>query len=335
MLSAFHFLRPWWFVALVPVLLLFIWWQRKQRNSQSIWAEHCDADLLKYLLVEAGIKRNMWLPRLIFFVWVSTILALAGPTWSQYAEPVYQKNIARVIALDVSPYMNANDISPSRIERAKYKVLDLLHAIKEGQTGMVVFSGAPFVVSPLTSDSNTIASMVPVLDSSIVPLAGSDIGKALQKSAQLLKQAGFSRGQILLITASKPDATADKIAAQLAAAGYTTSVLAIGTKQGAPVAEASGGFANDVKGDILFAKLDSRALQKLANAGNGEFSEFSNDNHDITQLLAGNKLDGLSAKPSQELAGKSLWRDEGHWLIWLLIAVVGCLARKGWLEKLC
>lgn len=86
--------------------------------------------------------------------------------------PVYQKNISRVIALDVSP---------SRLERAKYKIFDILRRIKEGQVGMIVFSSELFVVSPLTSDVNTIENLVTVINSDIVSVQGHNIYKSLKK----------------------------------------------------------------------------------------------------------------------------------------------------------
>ncbi|MDE5020693.1 VWA domain-containing protein, partial [Francisella tularensis subsp. holarctica] len=96
------------------------------------------------------------------------------------------------------------DVSPSRLERAKYKIFDILRRIKEGHVGMIVFSSEPFVVSPLTSDANTIENIVTVINSDIVPVQGHNIYKALKKSEQLIEQAGVQQGQIILITDSSP-----------------------------------------------------------------------------------------------------------------------------------
>lgn len=328
MVNSFHFLRPWWFIALIPAIILFVMLLKKSNLTKNNWETHCDPHLLPYLIVGNKLSKSIWLPTLLFMSWLVAILALAGPTWSLYAEPVYQKNIARVIALDVSQSMNANDIVPSRLQRAKYKVLDLLHQIKEGQTGMIVFSSAAFVVSPLTADSNTIASMIPVLDSNIVPVQGSDITKALEKSVQLLSQAGYSQGQIILFTDSTPDESAIKEAEKLATEGYITSVIAMGTKQGGPIVDANGGFVTDTKGNIVFANLDNIALGKLAAAGAGVYIPFSNENMNLNQLLNNSTLDGLENKPSKRMQTKSLWKDEGHWLIWLLIILVSFLANR-------
>ncbi|HCY39439.1 MAG: Ca-activated chloride channel [Pseudomonadota bacterium] len=310
MLSLFHFLRPWWLLALIPAIMLSYYWYKKSQTSKNSWQQHCDPHLLEHLLVKQTASKNWGLITLLMSGWLVIIVALAGPTWSRYAAPVYQKNLPRVIVLDVSQSMNATDLAPSRLQRAKYKVLDLLHSIKEGQTGMLVFSSLPFVVSPLTSDSNTIASMVPILDSSIVPVQGVDIGKALQKAGKLLQQAGSNHGQIILVTDNTPTQEDLTQAHNLAQQGYTTSVLAIATEQ-------------------------DPALVHLAGQGDGEYLGFKNDNSDVTQLINSNNSTNLSSKSSTQAQTEDLWDDHGSYLIWLAVFLLAFLARKGWLDKLC
>lgn len=332
-MAAFHFLRPWWFLASIPAITLFILALRHSKSEDNLWNKYCDPHLLKHLLYSNDNLSKNYIPHLLLGLWLIAITALAGPSWSLYAENVYQKHTAKVIALDVSQSMNTRDIAPSRLERGKYKVLDILHKTTEGQTGMIVFSSAAFVVSPLTSDSNTIASMVPVIDSTIVPVQGSDILVALNKSADLIKQAGFTQGQIILVTDSKPSDKAFSAVAKLARDGISTSILAIGTKTGGPVTNADGSFANDSNGNIIMSSIDSQALEQLAKDGNGEYITFTNDDSDVIQLLTENNYNAQN--PSKTTATKSLWRDEGHWLIWLLIMITAFTARRGWLDRLC
>ncbi|MCC2624557.1 MAG: hypothetical protein K0R14_430 [Burkholderiales bacterium] len=333
MTEYFHFLRPWWFIALAPAILLFILALRRAKSGDNMWNKYCDPHLLKYLLSKNKSDSGTLLPYLILSLWVIAIIALSGPTWSMYAQNVYQKNVARVIALDVSRSMNAADIAPSRLERGKYKILDLLHGIREGQTGMLVFSSQAFVVSPLTADSNTIASLIPVIDSSIVPVQGSDISAALNKAVSLIKQSGFSQGEIILVTDSTPTNEALATAQKLAGEGYITSVLAIGTKQGGPVTNADGSLVTDSSGNVTLATLNSSALEKLANSGRGEYIAFSNNNSDIKQLLDQSHIS--TNGPTKKMETKSLWKDEGHYLVWLLIILCVFIGRRGLLERIC
>ena len=127
----FHFLRPSWFLAIVPAILLLIFSLRKINSSNTIWTKYCDSHLLEHLILNDSISLKNYLPYILFGLWLISICALAGPTWSMYGQPVYQKNISRVIVLDVSNSMTATDIAPSRLERAKYKSIDLLNNIHE------------------------------------------------------------------------------------------------------------------------------------------------------------------------------------------------------------
>ncbi|MDD3266260.1 MAG: VWA domain-containing protein [Burkholderiales bacterium] len=315
MLANFHFLRPLWFLAFVPAIILFISFYKNKSNHEDIWQKHCDAHLINHLMVNSTSNRdNTTLATLIFVIWSFIIIALAGPTWSMYSDNVYQKNIARVIALDVSQSMNNNDISPSRLERAKYKTLDLLKNYKEGQTGMVVFSSEPFVVSPLSSDSKTIANMIPVINSTIVPVQGVDIGKSLQKSAKLIADAGFSNGQILLITDNEPTDSDNKIAKELSTAGYQINVLAIGNNKNI---------------------TNEKYFEDLANAGNGHYMFFTKDNSDVEYFSNDSSLQDSAKSTSNSTTANNLWRDQGHWLIWFVIILALFIARKEKLGRLC
>ncbi len=321
MLNLFHFLRPWWLLALIPAVILIYLWYKNQQAAKNSWQQHCDPHLLKHLLMNQPSSKSSGIVGILSISWLLIILALAGPTWSRYAAPVYQKNFPRVIVLDVSQSMNATDLKPSRLQRAKYKVLDLLHSIKEGQTGMLVFSSMPFVVSPLTSDSNTIANMVPILDSNIVPVQGVNIAQALKKAGDLLQQSGANNGQIILLTDNTPDEAALDQAALLAKQGYTTSVLGIADLSSVDSDNAS--------------NLDVSALEKLAKSGDGEYLNFQGDNSDVTHLIDSANQNNLTAQNSAQSQTENLWDDKGIYLIWLAMCVIALLARKGWSNKLC
>tara|TARA_B110000977_G_C11008897_1_gene466867 strand:+ start:141 stop:716 length:576 start_codon:yes stop_codon:yes gene_type:complete len=189
-MSLFHFLRPWWFLAIIPavILVVYIYKNTKKTNTR---ANHCDSHLLEHVLIGQATRTNKTLyPAYFGIIWCVAIFALAGPTWRFKDVPVYQKSNSTVIALDVSQSMDTTDVSPTRLERAKYKILDVLKRIDEGQTGLVAFSSEAFVVSPLTSDTNTIENLVYVINSYIVPVKGHSILNAIKESSSLLINAG-------------------------------------------------------------------------------------------------------------------------------------------------
>jgi Ca-activated chloride channel family protein len=177
--------------------------------------------------------------------------------------------------------------------------------------------------------------MVPVLDSNIVPVQGSDIAAGLAKAGELFKQSGATRGEIILITDSSPSASALAEAGNLAKQGFVTSVLAIGTKEGTPARDNNGNFATDANGNVSLAHLDVSGLENLARTGSGEYVAFKGDNSDVDSLLKVSALNDLDAKASAESQTESLWQDRGDYLIWGALILFAFLARRGWLEKLC
>lgn len=329
----FHFIRPWWLLALIPTIIVLVelW---RDRLSQTNWQRVCDPHLLAHLLIEQTDAYRPWGFLLLSLAALLCILALAGPTWSHWPQSVYRYANARVIVLDVSPSMNAQDMKPSRLQRAKYKVLDLLNEIKEGQTGMIVFSRLPFVVSPLTEDSHTIASMVPNLSTDVVPVQGSNLSLAIKKAGTLLRQDGVNKGSIIIITDSPADHAANDQAKKMHEQGYSTYVMGVGTVDGAPVALPDGGFMKNKQGGIILEKLNVRSLIALAESGGGRYVDLSNSNADIKALLRLTDERNVEGELKETSENKLLWKDEGHWLIWLLLIIAAFGYRRGWWETL-
>ncbi len=329
-MAELHFLRPLWFLALLP--LPWVLWRLRPGRSASAWQKVVDAHLLEPLLEQSPARRQIWPQLLLGLGWVLAVVALAGPVWERLPQPVFTQESFRVILLDLSPEMNAQDIRPSRLVRARYEVLDLLRQAREGQTALLVYSAEPFLVSPLTWDAKTIAAQVPQLAPDLLPVQGAKrTDLALAEAGKLLRQAGAPRGEILLITGSVPDLEAARAAAEkLRAAGDRVSVLGVGTEQGAPIPQANGGFLKDAQGGIRLARLQTQALQALASAGGGRFVRLRADEKDTQALLA------AAPRSDARKAGiqADQWREEGPWLLLLLLPLAALAFRRGWLGVL-
>jgi len=333
-MSLFHFLRPWWLSAFIPAIFFTILLIRNTRANNS-WLQLCDSHLAEHVLVGQKLgKVRVIVPIFFMLIWSLAIVALAGPTWSFEKVPVYNKAIPRVIALDVSESMDTEDISPSRLGKAKYKILDMLKQIDEGQTGMVVFSSETFVVSPLTDDSKTIQGMVSSIQTDVVPVQGHNIAKALTKSADLIRKADFDEGEIILVTDSTPTDEAYDIAKKLEKENIKTSVFAIGSAKGGVAKKSDGSYIKDDSGNIEYFGVDITALQKLANAGGGDLVTVTPNNKDVKKLLEINELFAKDNR-SQNEASSNVWLDRGFYIIWLLTILSVFLFRKGVLEKIC
>jgi len=154
-----------------------------------------------------------------------------------------------VILLDLSRSMDARDLKPSRLARARYKVEDLLARRGEGETALVVFAGAPFTVVPLTDDTKTIRSQLPALATDLMPVQGSNLAAAIDRGVALLKQAGSGRGRILVLADGVNGKGAEEAAARARRGGYPVSVIGVGTLEGAPIPTPQG-VLKDAGGNI-------------------------------------------------------------------------------------
>ncbi|HET7125490.1 MAG TPA: VWA domain-containing protein, partial [Lysobacter sp.] len=227
-----QFLRPWWLLALFALPLIVRAWRSYQRQ-RSGWRDVVDPHLLPHLLEGGGKSgRGARAPWLALGVLALAILALAGPSWRQREQPLWQTRAPLVVALDLSSSILANDLPPSRLLQARAKIASLLKERAGGQVGLVAYADEAYTVAPLTDDTANVALFLDALAPDVMPVDGSHAADAIARSEQLLKQAGFTEGEILLLT-NAADNDAKSEAANAARAGYRVSVLGLGTSGGA------------------------------------------------------------------------------------------------------
>lgn len=327
MLSDFHFLRPEWLVA-VPLVLATAFLLARRRLGPGHWERVVDPALAPYVLSSAQGRHSdhRWL--LFALAGVIAITALAGPAWQRIEQPVFRSEQALVVALDLSRSMDAEDVKPSRLSRARLKILDLLKRRASGQTALVVYSSNAFTVTPLTTDADTVAALVNSLGTDIMPSRGSYPVAAIRKGGQLLDQAAVGAGEVLLITDGGASPAAERAARDLLDAGYTLSVLGVGTPEGAPIPRAGGGFVTGPAGDIAVPRLEENSLRDLAFAGGGRYARLTAGSADLDHLLAGEAMSGASQDENQMT---DAWHEEGPWLVLLLLPFAALAFRRGWL----
>jgi len=318
-----HFIRPLWLVLLPLAVILPLVWRRLRRPSGD-WSKVCDAHLLRWLSVgNAAAKPSRFGPWLAGLMWLVAAIALAGPSWQKLPDSSFTSRDARVLILDLSLSMLAEDLKPNRLAQAHFRLSDMLEATSEGQTGLVAYAGDAFVVAPLTSDTNTIKNMLPALRPDVIPVSGSRPDRALELAAELLTRSGMARGEILLISDSGSQAAAN-VAARLAKQGIFTSVLAVGTVQGAPIPSGEG-FVSDRSGNIVVARIERDALQAIARAGGGKYSELTAGSTAISPWAA---VDGSEFARKDDALGER-WKDAGPWLVLVLLPLVAFSFRRG------
>ncbi|MBF0164976.1 MAG: VWA domain-containing protein [Magnetococcales bacterium] len=331
MIEAFHWLRPAWLIALLALLPLFWLVRSKRRNQANDWEKVCDPHLLpRFLTTAHGPRTPSLLPRLLLVAALLAILALAGPAWRKLPQPLFQKQGALVVALDLSLSMEAGDLAPSRLERAKLKIADLLKRRREGTTGLIAYAGDAFLVAPLTTDTETIRAQLPALTTEIMPLLGSRPDLALALAGKLLQQSGVARGEILLITDGDLSSATLAQTTKLTEAGRRLSVLAVGTPEGAPIRLKKGGFLQDSQGAIVIPRLEEPPLRGLARTGMGHFARLTADDSDLDLLLADEASeDADSSRLASGVGMADLWHEEGPWLLLLALPLAALGFRRG------
>lgn len=318
-LDALHLLRPQWLWALLLLPLLGWSWLRRRRRS-NVWRRAVDAHLLPHLLAKEDGRRSLsglWLAALGYTL---AVLALSGPSWRQEQQPLWQSRTPLVIALDLSPRIEAGDLPPSRLLQARAKLAALLRARAGGEVALLAYAGEPYTVAPLTDDAANVALFLDALSPQVMPVPGQRSDLAIDWAAQLLRQAGFTRGDILLVS-DQADAQAQQAAARAAAQGYRVSALGLGTAQGAAYRDGQGGVGH--------AQLDAGALRALAAAGNGRYAALAPTDADLRALGVLQPAQQRDATAAGADGGR-VWLDQGYWLLPpLLLLALFAFRRRG------
>ena len=324
----FHFLHPWVLAAL-PVMWAMTVWLARRRARDGAWPRLVDAELLPMLRLEGGGKgRSPW--PLIGTIWTLTVLALAGPSWQRQVTSAYRLPAAWVIALQLSPSMQATDMLPSRIARARFAVDDLLASAQDARVGLVAFAGEAYTVAPLTTDVATVRNLSRALSPRLMPEHGARLTPALTAATRLLNAwAGHDRQIVLMMDSVHDPARAIQTAARLHHEGITVNVVGVGTFTGAPAPDGSGGFRRGPGGKVQMTRLHPAQLRQIAAAGGGEFVMLGQ----MPQLIADLHAAGI------ESAGKARatlhvrltdWLNDGIWLLPLIVLLAALAARRGW-----
>ncbi len=308
-LQAFHFLRPHVLWALLAVPVLAVLWRLRLRRADA-WRANVDAHLLPALLVAGG--RASWFAFAAGLLACALgVIALAGPSWRQDEQPMFRTHAPLVIALDLSARIQAADLPPSRLLQARAKLAELLRERHAGEVALLAYAGDSFTVAPLTDDAGNVALFLDALDPSVMPVGGQRGDRAIAAAVKLLQQAEFAHGDILLLT-DRADAAARTQAVQAKAAGYRVSALGLGTPQGAAY--------RDGNGTIAQARLEESSLESLARSGGGRYARLQQGDEDLRALgvLDPARTDSAGG----EETGGLQWRDEGYWLLPLVLLLL-------------
>lgn len=274
-LSLFHFAHPlWlWMLLIIPLIWgLFFFYYREQQPFHQL-EKLIDKHLIPYLLLNRERKKKkLWTPLLFWsLVWSCLALALAGPRWNFCEIATFTRDQSLVILLDLSESMNAKDILPSRLGRAKQKIEDFLNMSKGVKIGLIAFAADPHMIVPMTEDKETIRHLLPSLDTDLVYVQGSKLAPALEMAATMLEnEPGNNKAIAMISDGGFEDASAIHTAKRLAEKGIVLYTIGVGSLEGAPLKNRQGVVVKK-NGSPIISKLEKEKFREISTIGHGRY----------------------------------------------------------------
>ncbi|AZN32135.1 VWA domain-containing protein [Pseudoalteromonas sp. Xi13] len=309
----FTFIRPAVLWLLIPALALFFiaFIKHKKQSADNLIAPH----LAPFIMNESNTKASQPLWLVAVFCCLAIIFS-AGPSFEEKQVPVFQSKSARVIVMDMSYSMYSTDIAPNRLMQSRFKALDMIELFKEGDTALVAYAGSAFTISPLTNDATTLTNLIPSLSPDIMPDKGSNVLAGLDMAKELLTQAGYIDGDIILVTDGIDQEEQSDITSFTSNSSYRLNIYGVGTEQGAPIKLPEGGFLKDSYGQIVIPTINISSLKSLATRSGGKFALYQPSSSDIATFAPSANSELLK----DEKQSHALWRiDAGIYGLLILL----------------
>ncbi|NWD51426.1 VWA domain-containing protein [Pseudomonas gingeri] len=324
-LQALHFLRPAWLLPALFGLLLPLLWRRSQgleRRLRGTIAPH----LLPHLLLTPSDPHRLRPVHLASALLVLGAIAAAGPTWEQDRPDFLENRAPLLIAVDLSPSMDASDIRPSRLEAVKHKLHELIQRRQGAKTALLAYAGSAHLVLPPTDDPALFDSFVQALGTDLIGRPGKNVAAVIDEARRLLA-AEQVPGSLLLITDGADTTQLPGLDQQLSGILLQVLVLAVGSEDGGILRDASGQPRTDSSGRPQLGRFDRAGLQRLAKALDAPLGSLTLDDKDLEwiELHAQQHFQAASAEQQQ-----LRWKDAGYWLSWPLVLLAFFTLRKGW-----
>jgi len=305
-------------------LLPLLWWRNQdiQRRLHGSIAAH----LLPHLLITPQQPQRLRPVHLASALLVLGGLAAAGPTWEQDTPPFLQNRAPLILALDLSPSMDATDVPPSRLQAAKHKLHDLIQRRAGARTGLIAYAGSAHLVLPPTDDPQLLNSFLEALSTGLIARPGKDVLGVIQEAQRVLAIDQVP-GSVLLVTDGADSTQFAQLKQQLAGSQLQLLVLAVGNQDGGLIRDAKGQPRTDANGRPQLASFDKEGLSQLADAVDAPLGSLTlnDDDLDWIELHAQQHFQAASNDQSE-----LHWKDAGYWLSWPLLLIAFFCLRRGW-----
>lgn len=308
-----------WLLLLLPLLIgFFIWAHQRKRAALARFAS---LDLLPRLAPDTNLNRAVlkWVLFLLFFTLM--VWALARPQFGVKMEMIERRGVDVIVALDVSKSMLAEDIAPSRLQRAKHEIGKLVDLLRGDRIGLIVFAGRSYVQCPLTLDYGAAKMFLDVVSTDWIAVQGTALAEAIRQSSRAFRSEA-KKYKVLVLLSDGEDHEGDAVGAAREAAkqGVRIYTVGIGSESGAPIPlRRSGGsivYKKDPRGDLVMTRLNPVTLEKIALEGNGKYFH-AGTNLDLVQIY-----DEIATMEKKELGSNRVAMYEERYQIFLLLAMV-------------
>ena len=314
----FHFLRPYWLLAFVIIYYIIRAFSLRD-DSLAQWRSLMSKQVLTHLTVSGN--NNHWLSpqKMSLILALPLCIVLMGPTWQQQPSPFSENNAPLVIALDVSKTMEQGDVQPSRLLRAKQKVIELLELRGDSKTALIAFSGSAHVVMPITNDREMIRHFLDALSEKIMPVSGKLPETILPLADNLLASSAVP-GTVLLIGDGATNNTVTAFKEFFATQSAQLIVWGIGQST---TAEQSIIALDELVTDVIPMQLEQ--LKALSSESDGRLVLMSNDNSDVKRVNNYIKHNLVIVDDNSRP-----WHDSGYPLVFVVAFIFLFWFRKGW-----
>ena len=324
MIELFHFLRPAWLLALP--LLAFTWWLVRRRESRRTGVETLVAPHLRDPLTVNRRSRGKLRPvDGVGVALLAAIVAAAGPTWSKQQSPWFSETAPLVIAIEVSDSMRANDLQPTRLDRARFKVLDLIGQRTGSRTALIAYAGSAHIVMPPSTDVDVLKPFLESLDPAMMPEPGANAAAVLPLAQGML--AGEAAIGTLLFVNDGFDAVDVPALADYAARPDAVSVVAlvVGTDAGGVALMPDGTAVMAPGGGRLDTRVDRDVLNRVLSEAGIPVVRAGTGDGDVRELQR-------RIESSLRLADdpNAQWRDQAWWFLWPAAILTLLWFRRGW-----
>lgn len=324
MIELLHFLRPLWLLA-IPLIALAWWLIRRRESALAAVSFPVAPHLLEALTMNRdtghGIRAVDGVALTLLFVTV----AAAGPTWRKQASPWFEETAPLVVAIEVTDSMRANDLPPTRLDRARFKILDLIEARTGSRTALIAYAGSAHIVVPPSKDVDVLKPFLESLDPAIMPEPGSRAAAVLPLAREMLG-AGTATGTVLFVNDGFETQDIAALADFAAEPGTPAlAALVVGTEAGGVALMPDGSPVMAETRGRLDTAVDASLLRRVSSEAGVSVVRISTGDSDVRALVR-----AIDSNLQQADDPDAQWMDAGWWFLWPALLLSLPWFRRGW-----